>query len=121
MTEVTNNMISLIASCWKNDTLKQRFLSDPHTVLAEHGMDVPEGLNVNVVENTDSTVHITLPTAPTGLETLSDDELQSAAGGTIFTIVDATLNIGAVSDEEQAEEVAADNQDEYGLDNLHGT
>jgi hypothetical protein len=42
-------------------------------------MDVPEGMNVNVVENTDTTVHVTLPVAPTG--DLSDEELENAAGG----------------------------------------
>ena len=50
-------------------------------VLADHGMDVPEGMNVNVVENTDTTVHVTLPAAPEGLAELSDDELANAAGG----------------------------------------
>jgi len=61
--------------------LKQRFLSDPHAVLAEHGMDVPEGINVNVVENTDNTVHVTLPAAPDAHADLSDEELENAAGG----------------------------------------
>jgi hypothetical protein len=50
-------------------------------VLAEHGMDVPEGINVNVVENTDNTVHVTLPAAPTANGDLSDEELANAAGG----------------------------------------
>jgi hypothetical protein len=53
-------------------------------VLAEHGMDVPEGINVNVVENTDNTVHVTLPAAPDAHADLSDEELESAAGGTII-------------------------------------
>jgi hypothetical protein len=61
--------------------LKQRFLSDPHAVLAEHGMDVPEGMNVNVVENTDTTVHVTLPAAPVDHADLSDEELENAAAG----------------------------------------
>ena len=56
-------------------------LSAPHAVLADHGMDVPEGMNVNVVENTDNTVHVTLPAAPEGHGELSDDELANAAGG----------------------------------------
>ena len=81
MTDETNKMNTLIAACWKDDALKQRFLSDPHAVLAEHGMEVPEGVNVNVVENTDTTVHITLPAAPDGHGNLSDEELANAAGG----------------------------------------
>ena len=81
MTDETNKMNTLIAACWKDDALKQRFLSDPHAVLAEHGMDVPEGINVNVVENTDNTVHVTLPAAPVDYADLSDEELENAAGG----------------------------------------
>ena len=81
MTDETNKMNTLIAACWKDDALKQRFLSDPHAVLAEHGMDVPEGMNVNVVENTDTTVHITLPAAPDNYYELLDEELRSAAVG----------------------------------------
>ena len=82
MTDETNKMNTLIVACWKDDALKHRFLSDPHAVLAEHGMDVPEGINVNVVENTDNTVHVTLPAAPTanGAD-LSDEELENASGG----------------------------------------
>ena len=83
MTDGTKKMNTLIAACWKDDALKQRFLSDPHAVLAEHGMDVPEGMNVNVVENTDTTVHVTLPAAPTANGDLSDEELANAAGGVL--------------------------------------
>ena len=81
MTEERNQLAELFAACWKDDALKQRFLSDPHAVLAEHGMEVPEGMNVNVVENTDTTVHVTLPAAPTANGDLSDEELENAAGG----------------------------------------
>ena len=44
-------------------------------------MDVPDGMDVNVVENSDNTVHITMPTAPAGAMNLSDEELAGAAGG----------------------------------------
>ncbi len=81
MTDETNKMNTLIAACWKDDALKQRFLSDPHAVLADQGMDVPEGMNVTVVENIDTTVNVTLPAAPEGHGELSDDELANAAGG----------------------------------------
>ena len=97
MTDETNKMNTLIAACWKDDALKQRFLSDPHGVLAEHGMDVPEGMNVNVVENTDNTVHVTLPAAPVELAELSDEELENAAGGIVLHQLmtpNASLNMG---------------------------
>ena len=56
-------------------------MADPKAVLAEYGMDVPDGMAVNVVENTDNTVHITMPAPPSGHQDLSDEELSNAAGG----------------------------------------
>jgi mersacidin/lichenicidin family type 2 lantibiotic len=38
-------------------------------------------MNVNVVENTDNAVHVTLPAAPEGHAELSDEELANVAGG----------------------------------------
>ena len=80
MTEERNQLAELFAACWKDETLKARFMNDPKAVLAEYGMDVPAGMDVNVVENSDNTVHITMPMAPRGNE-LSDEELTAAAGG----------------------------------------
>ena len=84
MTEERNKLAELFAACWKDDAVKQRFMSDPKAVLAEYGMDVPDGMAVNVVENTDTTVHITMPAPPSGGMDLSDDELSAAAGGIVM-------------------------------------
>ena len=81
MNEQRNKLAELFAACWKDEALKQRFMSDPKAVLAEHGMPVPDGMDVNVVENTDNTVHITMPAPPSGHMELSDEELGNAAGG----------------------------------------
>ena len=81
MTEQRNQLADLFAACWKDEALKQRFMSDPKTVLAEYGMDVPDGMDVNVVENTDTTVHITMPAPPSCGMDLSDEELSNAGGG----------------------------------------
>ena len=81
MTDQRNKLAALFAACWKDDALKTRFMADPKAVLAEHGMDLPDGIEVNVVENTDNCVHITMPAAPEGHQNLSDEELSNAAGG----------------------------------------
>ena len=82
MTELKNKMDKLFAACWRDETLKDRFLSDPRGVLAEYGMPVPDDVEVNVVENGDDRVHITIPAAPPGHDHLSDEELSQVAGGT---------------------------------------
>ena len=81
MTEQRNAMAELFAACWKDEALKARFMSDPKAVLAEHGIDVPDNIGVNVVENSDNTIHITLPMSPSGATDLSDEELSTVAGG----------------------------------------
>ena len=81
MTEERNQLAELFAACWKDEALKARFMADPKAVLAEHGMNVPDGMDVKVVENADNCVHITMPVAPEGHQSLSDEELTGAAGG----------------------------------------
>jgi hypothetical protein len=81
MTEERNQLAKLFAACWKDDALKQRFMSDPKAVLAEYDMPVPDDMDVKVVENADNCVHITMPVTPGGHQDLSDEELMSAAGG----------------------------------------
>jgi hypothetical protein len=86
MTEERNKLAELFAACWKDEALKARFMSDPKTVLAEHGIDMPANMDVTVVENSDNTVHITMPAAPVGAGELSNEELaNTAAGGYTLT------------------------------------
>ena len=83
MTEQKNALAQLFAACWKDEALKDRFMSDPKAVLAEYDMPVPDGIDVKVVENADDRVHITLPAPPSGHTDLSEDELSNAAGGCV--------------------------------------
>jgi len=79
MIERKNALARLFAACWKDEALKARFMSDPKTVLTEHGIEFPDRIDVKVVENTEACVHITIPKRPPG--ELSDDDLLDAAGG----------------------------------------
>ena len=88
MTEERNKLAALFAACWKDEALKARFMADPKAVLAEHGIDVPANIDVNVVENSDNTVHITMPAGPTGAGELSDVELNNVAGGCVSQNLD---------------------------------
>ena len=87
MTEQKNALARLFAACWKDEALKARLVSDPKAVLKEHGLDVPDNLDVKVVENADDCVHITLPAPPAGDNDLSDEELSNAAGGTLGVVL----------------------------------
>ena len=82
MSHERNALSDLFAACWKDDALKARFMSDPKAVLAENGIDVPTNMDVNVVENSDNCMNITMPAAPLASNELSDAELTEAVGGT---------------------------------------
>ena len=81
MTDERNQLAELFAACWKDESLKARFMSDPKAALAEFDIAVPDGIDVNVVENSDNCVHITLPAAPEKHRELSDEQLNNAPGG----------------------------------------
>ena len=94
MTERKNPLAALFAACWKDEALKARFLADPKAVLVEHGLSVPDGIEVKAVENTDDRVHITLPAPPADHGDLSDEALGQAAGGAIAIIDNASGDAG---------------------------
>lgn len=77
--DIAKKYAQIVARAWADDTFKSRLLSDPTAVLREEGIDVPEGIEIRAVENTDKVAYLTLP--PTPSEELSDEELESVAGG----------------------------------------
>jgi len=70
----------VVAKAWSDAAFKKRLLTQPAAVLKEAGVDVPEGLQLKVVENTERLAHLILPPAPAGAE-LSEEALARVAGG----------------------------------------
>jgi hypothetical protein len=62
----------LVARAWCDEGFRKRLRSDPRNVLAEHGMEVPQGMDVKVVEGAEAAVvddpgavrYLTLPASP---------------------------------------------------------
>ena len=73
----------LVAKAWSDDELKQRLLAEPAAVLDEHGIEVPPGVELRVVEDTDDVCHLVLPPSPSG--DLLDEELTSSIGFDSFS------------------------------------
>ena len=74
----TQKMNQLIAKAWADEAFKQQLLADPATVLKAQGLELPAGLTVKVLENTDQLVHLVLPPKPTEL---AEDDLDRVSGG----------------------------------------
>ena len=68
----------LIAKASTDEAFRKKLLSDPRTSIeAEFNITIPEGVSVQVHENSAQTVHLLLPPAVK----LSEKELSVAAGG----------------------------------------
>ena len=75
------NLAHVIQTCLKDPALKAKLIANPASVLSEHGVKIPAGMTVKVVENTSQVFHLVLPNTAAGTGKLSDEELASAAGG----------------------------------------
>jgi hypothetical protein len=48
----------LVAMTWADPEFKQRLMTDPTAVLKEQGFELPSGVEVRVVENSDKVLHV---------------------------------------------------------------
>ena len=77
--EQAKQMNKIIAKCWADEGFKKKLLADPAATLKAEGADVPAGLTVKAVENTEKVFYLVIPAKPTDL---SDEDLDKVAGGT---------------------------------------
>jgi hypothetical protein len=70
----------VVARAWTDEAFKERLLSNPGAVLREHGLEVPPGIRVKVLEDTAQLVHLSLPKKP-GAEELAEEDLGRLAAG----------------------------------------
>ena len=78
--EQGKKMSQLIAKCWTDKGFKQKVLADPAATLKAEGMELPAGLSIKALENTDKMFHLVIPAKPADLD-LTDDDLVKVAGG----------------------------------------
>ena len=71
----------IVATAWADEDFKGRLLATPRAVLTEYGINVPDGIELAVVEETkafdrkdsETLRHLVLPTSPAG--DMADEEL----------------------------------------------
>jgi len=72
---------NLIHTLTTDAATKARFIDDPRAVLKEHGIDMPDSIDITVIVNTPESKTIALPAKIDGPTELTDAELAMAAGG----------------------------------------
>lgn len=78
--EQAKKMQQVISKALADEEFKRRLVADATAVLKEEGVVIPQSVEVRAVEDTETVIHIVIPSKPTAVE-LSDDELASVAGG----------------------------------------
>lgn len=74
----------IVAKAWDDASFKQRLLSEPKMVFQENGINIPDELEIRVLENTVDSVYFILPIKPS--EELSDEQLETVTGGVFIVI-----------------------------------
>ena len=94
--ETMKQWSQLVAEARGDEKLKQRLLDDPKGVLQEHGIEVPAGVEVRVVENRDKASSMALEAKLAGEATeLKASQLSGVAGGAF----NAFVNFGDIKGE----------------------
>jgi hypothetical protein len=76
--EQNKKIAQVIAKAWADDNFKKKLLSNPASVLKAEGVELPAGMRIQAVEDTQSVHHLVIPARPMEL---SDDDLEKVAGG----------------------------------------
>jgi len=78
METAENPMQKIITRCWEDEEFKKRLMADPAKILDAEGVNVPDGVSIRVVEDTDQVRTLIIPPAPSHLD---DDLLKGITGG----------------------------------------
>jgi hypothetical protein len=82
MSETDTAFGKIIAKAWRDPAFKAELIANPAAALKAEGIDVPAGMAVTVLENTDKQFHLVLPPVPS--DELSDETLDAVAGGYLW-------------------------------------
>ena len=81
--DLNPNAQKVFEKAWSDENFKQQLLSNPTEVLKAEGANIPEGIEVRIIEQLSNVVYLTLPlkSEMEDDEKLSDEDLEQAAGG----------------------------------------
>ena len=77
-----NPLQGIITRCWDDEDFKERLLADPAAVLAAEGVQIPDGVKLHVVVESETERALVVPAPPNGI--LDDADLSSVHGGWFF-------------------------------------
>jgi len=82
----------LIEKAWRDPVFRKDIVKDPKGMLEKHtGQKLPGQLRIYVHEEDANTLHFSIPSPPSNLNELSDEDLERVAGGTDLVVFTATI------------------------------
>ncbi len=64
-TKSTMDLHEIIIKAWDDEAFKQELLRNPKAAIEkELGVSIPEGIDIQIHEQTDTTIHLVLPPKP---------------------------------------------------------
>jgi hypothetical protein len=79
---------SLIAKAWKDEVFKQELVNNPKAVIEkELEQKLSSSVKIQVLEENSDTLYLVIPQAPQVSEELSEEALESVAGGRGFIYI----------------------------------
>ena len=79
MSEHDTTSGKIITKAWRDPAFKAELIANPAAALKAEGIDMPAGMAVTVLENTEKHFNLVLPLVPSG--ELSDEALDGVSGG----------------------------------------
>ncbi len=80
MASTMEQRLHIIAKALKDEAFRKELINDPKGVIArETGAQIPDNLEIKVVEEAENVAYFVIPQIPSGL--LSDEALDAVAGG----------------------------------------
>ena len=81
---------SLIARAWEDESFRQELIENPKAAYKqETGHDLPEGIQIEVIQETSGTIKMVLPKKPSSLYAegeLTEEALETVAGGAVISV-----------------------------------
>ena len=93
--EILKKWSHVVAQVWADEKLKSRLLDNPAAVLRENGIEVPAGVEIRVVENTDIVHYLVLPPKPLdSASELTPEQIDAVVGGELIELLVPLAIIG---------------------------